>query len=65
METESPGEAFFRKYLGGSALAMHYLLKEMPAGVDPLGPDNVLVLSAGVVTGSPISGNSRVSFGLV
>jgi len=60
LEVESPGEAFFRKYLGGSALALYYLLNEMPAGVDPLGPDNVLVLSVGVITGTPISGNSRV-----
>ena len=60
LEVESPGEKFFRKYLGGSALALHYLLNEMPAGVDPLGPDNVLVLSVGVITGTPISGNSRV-----
>ena len=60
LEVESPGEAFFRKYLGGSALAMHYILKEMPPGADPLGPDNVLVLSVGVITGTPISGNSRI-----
>jgi len=60
LEIESPGEKFFRKYLGGSALAMHYILNEMPAGADPLGPDNVLVISVGVVTGAAISGNSRV-----
>jgi aldehyde:ferredoxin oxidoreductase len=24
---EEPGEAFYRKYMGGSALAMHYILK--------------------------------------
>ena len=28
---EEPGEAFYRKYMGGSALNMHYLLREMPA----------------------------------
>ena len=38
---EKPDEAFYRKYMGGSALAMHYLLREMPAGVDPLGAENV------------------------
>jgi aldehyde:ferredoxin oxidoreductase len=55
---EEPGEAFYRKYMGGSAMAMHYLLKKMPAGVDPLGPDNVLVLALSVLTGSAISGQS-------
>ena len=58
---EKPGEAFYRKYMGGSALAMHYLLKEMPAGVDPLGSKNVLVLALSVLTGSPISGQSRMT----
>ena len=43
LSVEEPSEAFYRKYMGGSALAMHYLLKEVPAGVDPLGPDNVLI----------------------
>jgi aldehyde:ferredoxin oxidoreductase len=60
MEVEEPGDAFFRKYVGGSALALYYLLKEMPAGADPLGPENILVLSVGPITGTPISGNSRV-----
>ena len=58
---EEPDEAFYRKYMGGSALAMHYILKEMPAGTDPLGPDNVLVLALSVLTGSPISGQSRMT----
>jgi aldehyde:ferredoxin oxidoreductase len=61
LSVEEPDEAFYRKYMGGSAIAMHYILKEMPAGVDPLGPDNVLVLALSVLTGSPISGQSRMT----
>jgi aldehyde:ferredoxin oxidoreductase len=61
MRVEEPGEAFYRKYMGGSALAMHYLLKEMPAGADPLGPENVLVLALSVVTGAAVSGQSRMT----
>ncbi len=60
-QVEEPGEAFYRKYMGGSALAMYYLLKEMPANVDPLGPDNVLVLALSVLTGTAISGQSRMT----
>ena len=60
-QVEEPGEAFYRKYLGGSALAMHYLLKEMPPGADPLGPENILVLALSVVTGAGISGQSRLT----
>jgi aldehyde:ferredoxin oxidoreductase len=58
---EEPDEAFYRKYMGGSALNTYYLLQQMPAGVDPLGPDNILALSVGVTTGAPISGQSRMT----
>ena len=58
---EEPQEAFYRKYLGGSAMGMHYILRDMPKGADPLGPENVLALMAGVTTGAPISGQSRLN----
>jgi aldehyde:ferredoxin oxidoreductase len=61
LETEEPQEAFYRKYLGGSAMGMYYILREMPKGADPLGQDNVLTLMAGVATGAPISGQSRLN----
>jgi aldehyde:ferredoxin oxidoreductase len=61
LEVEEPGEAFYRKYMGGSALGMHYALKLIPPGADALGPENVLVLSTGVTTGAAISGQSRVT----
>ena len=38
LQVEEPGEAFFRRYLGGSALGTHYALKLIPTGADPLGP---------------------------
>ncbi len=58
---EEPSDEFYRKYMGGSALNLYYLLKQMPPGVDPLGPENVLALSVSVVTGVPISGQSRMT----
>ena len=61
IEIETPPAEFYRLYMGGSAQNLYYLLRDMPAGADPLGPDNVLALSVGVVTGTPISGNSRVT----
>ena len=61
LRVEEPNEAFYRKYMGGSALALHYLLKEVPAGADPLGPENVLVLALSVLTGTAISGQSRMT----
>jgi aldehyde:ferredoxin oxidoreductase len=61
LEVEEPPESFYRKYLGGSALGAYYALKLIPPGIDPLGPENVLVLSMGVTTGAAISGQSRVT----
>jgi aldehyde:ferredoxin oxidoreductase len=61
LTVEEPGEAFYRKYLGGSAMGMYYILQDMPRGADPVGPENVLTLMAGVTTGAPISGQSRLN----
>ena len=58
---ETFDEAFFRRYPGGKALAAYYLLREVPVGVDPLGPDNILVLAAGLLTGAPVSTATRFS----
>jgi aldehyde:ferredoxin oxidoreductase len=56
---ETFDEAFYRQYPGGKALAAYHLLREMPAGADPLGPDNVLVLATGLLTGAPVSTATR------
>ena len=61
LTVEEPKEAFYRKYLGGSAMGMHYILRDMPRGADPVGPENVLTLFAGVTTGAAISGQSRLN----
>lgn len=61
LEVEQPDEKFYRHYMGGSALGTYYLLKHTPAGADPLGPENTLVLSLSVLTGAPISGQSRMT----
>ncbi len=61
LEVEEPGESFYRKYLGGSAMGAYYLLKHTPPGADPLGPENTLSLMVGVVTGAPFPGQSRIS----
>lgn len=61
LEVEEPNNAFYRKYLGGSAMGMYYILRGMPKGADPIGPDNILTLMAGVTTGAAISGQSRLN----
>lgn len=61
IEIEEPKEAFYRKYVGGSAMGTAYLLRNTPSGADPLGPENTLCLMIGPMTGAPISGQSRVA----
>ena len=61
LTVETPPESFYRKYLGGSAMGMHYILRDMPKGADALSPENVLTLMAGVTTGAAISGQSRLN----
>ncbi|HEY9152419.1 MAG TPA: aldehyde ferredoxin oxidoreductase family protein [Anaerolineales bacterium] len=61
LTAEEPPESFYRKYMGGSAMGLYYILKEMPKGADALGPDNVLTLMCGVTTGAAISGQSRIN----
>jgi aldehyde:ferredoxin oxidoreductase len=58
---ETPPESFYRTYMGGSAFGLYYILKEVPPGIDPLSPENVLTLMLSVTTGAPISGQSRIN----
>jgi aldehyde:ferredoxin oxidoreductase len=61
IEVEEPNEAFYRTYLGGSAMGVYYLLKHSPPGIDPLAPENTLSLMVSVTTGAAISGLCRVA----
>ena len=61
LTVENPPEPFYRKYLGGSAMGLHYVLTGMKPGADPLGPDNILTLMLSVTTGAAISGQSRAT----
>jgi aldehyde:ferredoxin oxidoreductase len=58
---EEPPESFYRKYMGGSAINMHYILEKVPIGIDPYDPENILAISTSVLTGVPFSGQSRLS----
>jgi len=46
-------------YLGGKGLATRILYDTTPAGVDPLGPDNVLIVNTGPLVGSSASSSNR------
>lgn len=61
LEVETPPESFFRKYLGGSAMGLYYILGGMKPGTDAFDPGNVLTFMDSLLTGTPISGQSRVT----
>ena len=58
-EPEKQDPHFYRRYWGGSCLGTYYLLRELEPGVEPLGPDNVLVFAASVVSGAKAPGLAR------
>ena len=49
---ETIPEEIYHNYLAGVGLGAHYLYENIPAGADPLGPDNILGFVAGVLTGT-------------
>jgi len=52
-------DAVLEKYLGGKGLATYLLMKNNPAGVNPLSPENHLILALGPVSGTNIWGSCR------
>ncbi len=53
-----PGQVL-RSYLGGKGLGSHLLLDNVPAGADPLSPDNRIIFTTGPATGTIMIGSSR------
>ncbi len=49
-------EELYRHYLGGYGLGARLLFDRIPKGADPLGPDNILGLFPGLLTGTPLFG---------
>ncbi|MBE9390939.1 aldehyde ferredoxin oxidoreductase family protein [Fervidicoccus fontis] len=52
-------EGVARKWLGSRGLGIYLLLKEMDPKVDPLGPENKLIIAAGPLTGTPAPTGGR------
>ena len=63
VSTEEKDERYYRKWLGGSGIISEVLLRELPAGVDALGPENKLVFALSPVTGTPVYATGRNGVG--
>ena len=51
------------RYLGGRSLSARILLEECDPACDPLGPDNILVLAPGILSGTSAPTSGRLSVG--
>jgi aldehyde:ferredoxin oxidoreductase len=52
-----------RLYVGGKGLLLRYLYQELPAGADPLSPENPLILATGPFAGTAVATCSRLAVG--
>ena len=50
-----------KDYIGGAGFGIKYLYDEVPAGADPLGPENKLIFAPGPFSGTTIPCASRMA----
>lgn len=48
------------KYLGGRGFNVQYLYANLPLDADPLGPENILIISCGLLTGTAAPASARL-----
>ncbi|HPC48490.1 MAG TPA: aldehyde ferredoxin oxidoreductase N-terminal domain-containing protein, partial [Deltaproteobacteria bacterium] len=52
IQAETIPDDVYERYLSGLGLASHILYSRIPAGADPLGPENILGFVSGLLTGT-------------
>jgi len=57
----TPSAELYRLYIGGTSLAARILYDMIPPDANPLGPENVLGIFTGPLTGTRFPGSGRVS----
>ena len=58
-------EALFRRWHGGRGVVAKICYDEVPRGADPLGPENVFIMTVSPMSGCLIPAGSKVEFGSV
>lgn len=53
IHAETVADEVYENFLSGVGLGVHTLYQRIPAGADPLGPDNMLGFVSGLLTGTP------------
>jgi aldehyde:ferredoxin oxidoreductase len=59
IKEETPDESLYKNYIGGYGVGARLLYDRMKPGADPLGPENILGLVTGPLTGTPIPSGAR------
>ena len=60
---EEPSDDIYLKLVGGRGLTAYLLLRDLPVGADPLGPENLLIFAPGILQGSNVPGTGRHGVG--
>jgi aldehyde:ferredoxin oxidoreductase len=60
---EQPSEDVYRLLVGGRAMVAYLLLRDMPSGVEPFSPDNLLIFAPGMLQGTNFPGAGRHGVG--
>ena len=60
---EEPPDDVYLKLVGGRGLTAYLLLRDLPVGADPLGPENLLIFAPGILQGSNVPGTGRHGVG--
>ena len=58
-------EDLFRRWHGGRGVIAKILYDEVPRDADPLGPENLFIMNAGIMSGCFIPAGSKVQFGSI
>jgi len=56
---ERPDEEFYRRCIGGTGMGAAILMERTAAGIDPLGPENMLGFTTGPLTATGVYGGGR------
>lgn len=56
-------EELAHNYIGGRGFVARLLFDMLPQGIDPLGPDNVVVIASGPLSGHLLPGSGKTHFG--
>ncbi len=59
LKDEALDEKLYREFIGGYGIGARIIYSRQKAGVDPLGPENILGFMTGPLTGTPAAGGAR------